>query len=253
MMEWFTVEKIDEFTYVISEYEHYEQVHSYLLLGSEKALLIDTGLGVSDISEIVRTITQLEVEVVTTHIHWDHIGGHKYFDNINVFVDEKNWLSDFPLKLEQVKSNLTAHDTKLPKGFDLDSYKLHPMNPTNTLEDNDFLDIGDRKLIVVHTPGHSPGHICLFEEETGYLFTGDLIYKGKLDMFYPTTDPILFRNSIDRIKKLNVKKILPAHFELDVDTKIINDISAAFDTLSKKKLLFQGSGLHEFDGFLLHM
>ena len=191
--------------------------------------------------------------MVTTHIHWDHIGGHKHFKNISVFVDEKNWLTNFPLTLEQVKNNVTAHNTKLPNGFNIDNYKLHKLSPSNILIDNDVIDIGDRKITIVHTPGHSPGHICLFEEETGYLFTGDLIYKGKLDMYYPTTDPLSFRNSINKVKKLNVKKILPAHYQLNIDIKVINDISEAFDSLSKKKLLFQGSGLHKFNGFSLHM
>ena len=82
MSEWFTVEKIDSQTFAISEYKHWEETHCYLLCGEESAVLIDTGLGVSNIREIVDSLTKLPVMVVTTHIHWDHIGGHKYFDNI---------------------------------------------------------------------------------------------------------------------------------------------------------------------------
>lgn len=76
---WLQVGQIEEDTYVISENKHWEETHCYLLLGSKKALLIDTGLGVANIRQVIDNITDLPVEVVTTHIHWDHIGGHKYF------------------------------------------------------------------------------------------------------------------------------------------------------------------------------
>ena len=51
---------------------------------------IDTGLGVSNIRKIVDSLTKLPVMTVTTHVHWDHIGGHKYFDNIAVHEAEKD-------------------------------------------------------------------------------------------------------------------------------------------------------------------
>lgn len=64
MSDWFTIEKIDDTTFSISEYKHWEQVHSYLLLGSVCALLIDTGLGIGSIREEVMKITDLPVRVV---------------------------------------------------------------------------------------------------------------------------------------------------------------------------------------------
>ena len=80
MKDWFTVEKIDEDTYAISEYQHWEETHCYLLCGTKRALLIDTGLGVANIKEVVDKLTMLPIFVVTTHVHWDHIGGHQYFE-----------------------------------------------------------------------------------------------------------------------------------------------------------------------------
>ena len=100
MDTWFTIEKIDSQTFVLSEYKHWEETHCYLLCGEDKALLIDTGLGVSNIKEVVEELTALPVTVFTTHIHWDHIGGHRYFDCIGVHKEEKEWLSKkFPLSL----------------------------------------------------------------------------------------------------------------------------------------------------------
>ena len=105
---WFTIEQIDRDTFSISEYKHWEETHCYLLCGEKYDILIDTGLGVSNISRIVDSLTKLPVMTVTTHVHWDHIGGHKYFDNIAVHEAEKDWLSvRFPIPLQVVKNNLT--------------------------------------------------------------------------------------------------------------------------------------------------
>ena len=54
MKNWFTVDKIDGATYIISEYRHWEETHCYLLIGSERCLFIDTGLGICNIYEQVR-------------------------------------------------------------------------------------------------------------------------------------------------------------------------------------------------------
>lgn len=78
MSEWFTIEKIDEKTIAISEYKHWYQLHSYLVIGSERACLIDTGLGVENIRKVVESLTDLPILVTTTHVHWDHIGSHRY-------------------------------------------------------------------------------------------------------------------------------------------------------------------------------
>ena len=67
MKEWFTVELLDNDTYVISEYNHWEETHCYLLLGTNKAVLIDTGLGISNIKDVIDELTKLPIFVITTH------------------------------------------------------------------------------------------------------------------------------------------------------------------------------------------
>ena len=71
MDNWFTIEQIDRDTFSISEYKHWEETHCYLLCGEKCAILIDTGLGVSNIRKIVDSLTELPVMAVTTHVHWD--------------------------------------------------------------------------------------------------------------------------------------------------------------------------------------
>ncbi len=254
MEEWFTVEKIDADTFAISEYKHWEETHCYLLCGTKQAILIDTGLGVSNIETVVHTLTKLPVMVVTTHIHWDHIGGHKYFNNIAVHELEKNWLSsDFPIPLKIVKQNLMYKSCDFPNDFNLENYQIFQGSPQRILHDRDCIDIGNRQLLVVHTPGHSPGHCCFYEPQRKYLYSGDLIYKGCLDAFYPTTDPRQFWQSLIKIKRLNVERLLPGHHQLNISVDIINQAEQAFTKLADNGILEQGKGIFDFGEFQIHI
>ena len=69
MSNWFTIDKIDADTYCISEYRHWEETHCYLLNGSERSLLIDTGLGICNIYNEVVKLTDKHVTAVSTYIH----------------------------------------------------------------------------------------------------------------------------------------------------------------------------------------
>lgn len=253
MGNWFTVEKIDNKTFSISEYKHWEETHMYLLLGEGKALLIDTGLGVSNIKKEIDKLTNLPITVATTHVHWDHIGGHKYFNDIAVHKLEKSWLLNFPLSLEDVKSSLLKKQCDFPKDFNINNYKIFEGTSNIILNDNDIIDLGNRKIKIIHTPGHSPGHLCFYDIKNKYLFTGDLIYEGKLDAYYPTTNPIDFKNSIHKIRKLEIDKILPAHHKLNINLDIIEKIWLAFKHIETNGNLKQGSGIHEYDGFSIHI
>ncbi len=254
MKDWFTVEKIDGDTYAISEYGHWEETHCYLLCGTERVLLIDTGLGVANIGMVVKRLTPLPVMVVTTHVHWDHIGGHKYFDSIAVHEAEEDWLSgQFPLPRSVVLSQLTREPCRLPQDLCAEQYQIFCGKPQHILHDGESIDLGGRRVTVIHTPGHSPGHCCFYEPERKYLYSGDLIYAGCLDAFYPTTDPLRFWHSIRKIQHLPVERILPGHHRLTVPVGLIGRIEAAFSELSEAGNLRQGSGLFSFEGFEIHI
>ena len=254
MKDWFSVEKIDDNTFVISEYKHWEETHCYLLLGAKLAILIDTGLGVANIKSVVENITSLPILVITTHVHWDHIGGHKYFKDMAVHENEGEWLSEkFPIPLQMVKKNLALKPCDFPDDFEIENYNVFQGHPTFIMHDGDIIHFGNRKLKVIHTPGHSPGHCCFYEEEKGYLFSGDLIYKGCLDAFYPTTDPFAFMQSVNKIKNLVVKKILPAHHQLNICVDFIDDVANAFNELYRQNKLQQGNGVFDFGDFQIHI
>ncbi len=155
--------------------------------------MIDTGLGVSNIKAVIDSLTDLPVFVVTTHVHWDHIGGHGLFANIAVHEAEEKWLDgEFPLPTSVVKANLTRENCVFPSDFDISSYSVFQGKANTILRDGDCFDLGNRLLKVIHTPGHSPGHCCFYELYSKYLYTGDLVYKGRLYANYPSTDPYSF-------------------------------------------------------------
>lgn len=250
---WFTVERIDEETYAISEYRHWEETHCYLLLGKERGLLIDTGLGVGDIRNEVEKLTDLPIAAVATHAHWDHIGGHGSFPVLYAHRKEAVWLAgDFPLPLSSVRAMLKAQ-CELPEGYDLDQYEIFRGEPTCWLEDGAFLDLGERKLQVFHTPGHSPGHLCFWEEERGYLFSGDLVYQGTLYANYPSTNPDEFLMSMETLRKLPVKRVFPGHHNLDISPNLPAEIWDGLRSLKEAGELRHGAGTFEFEGWAIKL
>lgn len=252
--DWFTVQQIDESTYAISELGHWEKVHSFLLLGATKAALIDTGLGIDNMKRITDQLTTLPIDVITTHVHSDHIGSHGEYTRIFVHEDEESWLINgiVGLSLEQIRAN-TARDITIPtpKGFNPDTYIPFTGKPTGLLKDGDVLDLENRKLIVYHTPGHSPGHISIFDETKGYLFTGDLLYdETPVYAFYPTTNPVDLVNSLERITKIpNVNMIYGSHNSLGINPDILKEVKKAIIYLRENDLVKFGSGIHQFKRF----
>lgn len=117
MNNWFTIDRIDSDTYIISEYRHWEETHCYLLNGTKRSLLIDTGLGICNISDEVKQLTDKPVTAVATHIHWDHIGGHKYFPDFYAHKEELNWLNGkFPLTMETIRE-MVVDPMRLARGI----------------------------------------------------------------------------------------------------------------------------------------
>lgn len=254
MADWFTVEQLDRDTFAISEYRHWEETHCYLLLGTRRALLIDTGLGVADIGAVVRTLTALPVTAVTTHVHWDHIGGHRHFGRIAVHQLERDWLDGrFPLPAEAVRRSLTARPCAFPDGFDPEGYAVFQGPPQVVFGDGFSFDLGGRAVLAVHTPGHSPGHCCFYEPERGCLYAGDLVYEGCLDAFYPTTDPAQFYQSVQKINRLDFRRILPGHHRLDLPASLARQVERGFRRLERDGLLRQGGGVFDFGPFQLHL
>lgn len=251
---WFTVSKLDDTTYVISEYGHWEKVHSYLLIGNERAALIDTGLGIDNIKRMTDQLTNLPIMVLTTHVHADHIGSHGQFDEIYVHEAEEDWLISGikKLSIEQIRKDISRDITKpVPSSFNPSTYTPYQGQPTGILRDGDMIEIGERSLKIYHTPGHSPGHIAVYDTSRGYLFTGDLLYdETPVYAFYPTTSPEDLVNSWQKIAEIDgVKQIFGAHNRIGLKPELLDVVKEAVYDLREKNLVRFGTGIHNFNGF----
>ena len=247
MDNWFTLESIDATTHTISEYRHWEETHIYLLEGEKRALLLDTGLGICDISEEVKKLTSKPVTAVATHIHWDHIGGHRFYPDFYAHAAELPWLQGaFPLDMPTIRA-MVVDRCDLPAGYDVNGYEFFQGTPTRLLQDGDSIDLGGRCLTVLHTPGHSPGHLCFWEAARGYLFTGDLVYKDILFADFPSTDPDAYLRSLEKIAALPVKRVFPAHHTPDLAPEILFRRRDALRQLQAEGKLHHGSGTYHYD------
>jgi len=102
-------------------------------------------------------------------------------------------------------------------GFRASKYRVQPVprSRIQTLHDGDTIALGDGcNLLVMHTPGHSMGSICLYEARAKWLFSGDTLYLGAMLDWLPSSQPSLFRTSLDRLSKLDVRLVLPGHFDM---------------------------------------
>ncbi|MEK5057919.1 MBL fold metallo-hydrolase [Paenibacillus sp. FSL H7-0326] len=252
--EWFTVQSIDNRTYAISEYGHWEKVHSFLLLGEERAALIDTGLGIDNIRRVIDQLTTLPVDVITTHVHADHIGSHGEFERIYVHPADEDWLINGiqGLTIEQIRKDMSRDITlPTPSAFNPSTYRPFQGQPSGLLEDGDIIELGNRRIVIYHTPGHSPGHISVFDEANGYLFTGDLLYdETPVYAFYPSTSPVDLVQSLERIAEIpGVKMVYGSHNTLGLDPSILEEVKRATTYMKENDLVKFGTGVHHFGHF----
>lgn len=251
---WFTIQEIDNATFAISEYGHWEKVHSFLLIGDEKAVLIDTGLGIDSMKRITDQLTDLPITVITTHVHADHIGSHGEFNTIYVHQKDSDWLINGikGLSIEEIRMDVGRDITiPTPETFNPETYTPYQGKPTGLVTDGEVIDIGNRKLVIYHTPGHSPGHICIFDNTNGYLFTGDLLYdETPIYAFYPSTNPVDLVNSLEKISGItHVSKVYGSHNTLGLEPEILEEVKLAVKFLKEKRLVKFGTGIHMFNGF----
>ncbi|UCD07576.1 MAG: MBL fold metallo-hydrolase [Candidatus Aenigmatarchaeota archaeon] len=131
-------------------------------------------------------------QIINTHCHFDHVGGNGYFLNAKVAIHE-----DDAKVLEKGDGELSNADF-----FD---GKLHPRKPERILKEGDKLNPDKLDLEVIHTPGHSPGSICLYDKKRKILFTGDTLFSdgvGRTDI--AGGDPKGLESSLQRLLKINV-------------------------------------------------
>ena len=256
--DWFEVYRIRPGVFAIYEPHQFEEVISYLILGSNRALLFDTGLGVGRISNVVAGLTKLPVTVLNSHTHFDHTGGNAEFSNI---FDED---TSFTRANEKGQSNIYSRDAlapdricgTLPIGIQASSYSIRPFRVTHRVKDGEIIALGGRDLEVIFTPGHTPDSLCLLDRVNGLLFTGDTFYSGPIYLFTPETNFAAYAKSVARLARLapQTTLLLPAHNVPVAGPEFLKHLQAAVQKVQSgavKPSVTEGRREYSFDGFSL--
>lgn len=220
-----------------------KHLNAYLIRAENRYLLIDTGIvGDKAFEELSRQLAEIGVkpedltEILVTHFHIDHVGlvprlrklsgaqlivSTKTTEAVQLVTQtyESYWENLTNIYKEAgVPTELVEQMLKATPGYLYQAVYEELARPSRTLEDREKISMGDYSFQAVLTPGHAPGHICLYEPKRRLLMAGDHLL--------PTITPHVtqwgeesnaladYLNSLDKVGKLDVDVVLPAHEEL---------------------------------------
>ena len=212
---WFEVYRMDHDIFAIYEPYQWQEVISYLILGNKRALLFDTGNGIGKISALVTELTDLPVTVLNSHTHFDHMGGNSEFQNILAMDSDytKRNMKGYANAAMRNEVSDEAICSVLPGGVDPEIHHIAPFSAKELIRDGHKIDLGDRVLKVLSSPGHTPDSVSMLDQEKGLLWPGDIFYAGPIWLFFPETDLDEFYSSVDRLCSLvpELKALHPSH------------------------------------------
>src|ERR1700712_3553026 len=225
---WFHVRPVSPGVWLVAEPTH---VNSWLVAGRDRAVLLDTGLGIAPIRPVAEAAVGMPVEAINTHHHFDHTGGNAECDAVAIHelavallsagaapAVRASYLAHTRALLEaagpyrdldQRFFHLLSDDSDprdLPPGFDAQDW-VRPGPPPGPapvpLHEGDVIDLGGRTLTVLHTPGHSPDSVCFLDDRDGLLFGGDTLNTGPIYAQMPDSDVTAFAHSTARLADLH--------------------------------------------------
>ena len=244
---WYIIEKINSSTFIISEPKSSQKNSSYLIIGENEALLFDAGTGENKdfpLNSILEKITQKPIVMVLSHFHFDHIGNLNEFKTIALTNQQMNHcklINDSIVILNQSET-LTQKEVQFHK-----SKLVHLQSE---------IDLGNRIIKILPTPGHSKVGISLLDQENKFLFTGDLVYNGLL--LIDSSDQYLSSLKLLR-ENVNVNhRIFGAHGQPEIQFEQLEKIAKAVELFcndstsvqpqKKIKLFGNEKNLYEIEG-----
>ena len=253
---WFEVYKVAPGTFAIYEPHQFEEVISYLIVGTKQAVLFDTGMGIASIRKVTTQLTLRPVVVLNSHTHNDHVGGNWEF----LFVygmDTAFTRANAKGSREDAQAEIAPGEIcgDLPKGFNPKTYTTKPWRISRFVNDGFKINLGGRTVEIIATPGHTPDAICLLDRANGLLFTGDTYYPAPIWLYRPETNLDEYVASVKRLAALapQVKLVLGAHnipvAQPDVLPKLVEAIQAVRAGKGEVKPEGAGKALHTLEGF----
>lgn len=215
-LDWWRVRPLSDGVTAIDEPHILEfyRCNVWHVRGRDRDMLVDSGMGVVSLRAHVPLVTERPLEAVASHTHFDHIGNHHEFDCRLCHAAEADLLARPTRAATLADPYVTdAIFTRLPPApYASATYAVRAAPATRVLRDGDAIDLGDRRFEVIHTPGHSPGGIALWEAATGILFSGDIVYDGPLieDTYHANAAD--YRTSMERLLALPVRVVHGGHF-----------------------------------------
>lgn len=220
---YYHIEKMDGFFRIGSA----ENTFCYLIIGDEKAMLIDTGYGYADLCAAVRSVTDKPLVIVNTHGHCDHTGGNGWFREM-CYLHPADWAlcrdhTAMSMRRDNARraENSMDFETKqtfnaLPDGFDLDAYCAMGTGSLAEVKEGDVFRLGGATLEVYEAPGHTRGCIALWYREKNIVFTGDAANSFPWLFAPETTDRATYIRSLEKLRSLAADAYWGGHDPLPV-------------------------------------
>ncbi len=255
--DWFEVYEVEPGIFAIYEPFQWQEAISYLIIGTESALLFDTGNGIGDIKAVVEQLTDEPVRVLNSHSHFDHIGGNYQFDDVLSIATEFTLARTGGIQSDEVRMEASpeALCKSLPEGVTEASHQTRPFSITETIAEGDVVDIGGRRLEVLHVPGHTDDSIALLDRDAGFLWSGDSFYEGPIWLFFPETDLAAYQKSVAKLAAVaaDLKAVFPAHNTPKADPALLMQLRENLDRVLTGKVepvpVSDGNVEFRFDGF----
>lgn len=210
----------------------------HLIVGPERALLIDTAYGIGDLKALVETLTDKPYDVVNTHFHGDHSMGNYQFNR--VYIHEY----DVDLLKESRDPKNRAHFLPPPEKGYCTEEDLVPVRDYEIVgvEDGYVFDLGGgHEVELIHMPGHAPGGCMLLDRKNRMLFSGDAIVGTPTFIFGqlpegPKAEYMTVRSYRTELQKLALRlgefdALYPGHAYLGVPTQIVPETVQVCDAI----------------------
>ena len=183
----------------------------WLVKGSERNLVVDTGTGIVAPAPIIESISDKPALAVALSSYYDHAGGLYSFEHRFCHHLEASDLIDPPVNWNNfiAENRLIA----LPYAdYDFKSYSMKGTEPTQLLADGEIIDLGNRQLEIIHIPGRTPGSIALYEKGTGYLFGGESVFIDPDYRDFRPQNIAQYENSLTKLSELSINKVFGGHY-----------------------------------------
>lgn len=247
--DWFEITPVNDHITAFREPHHDEDVLSFFVRGNSYTALIDTGMGLNSLRKVLDgTVPDI---VLLTHTHWDHTGSAAEFPVVAVPDDEfeiHRLMTGWPgPEIKGYEREWFKDGHKPPADYDHLQFLIPGVLPALTLDHRDQINLGGLTITTVATPGHTPGSVCYFIEETGELFTGDTLYNGPIYLHLNESEPLAFPKSLRRLVNIYGRRltgIFPGHNAVWEPPDLLFSMTDALSAVNDSS-----QGIHDEDAF----